>query len=289
MNDISKKVITTHQNPDLDAIGSIWLLQRFDKSNYDNSSVTFVPAGEKISLKQLKDLKLDITQITHVDTGGSEFDDHANNTGNSSAVLVFNYLKRQNPSLVEDKALGKVVGFIDKTDHFESYFWPEPTHDRYYFMLEHILNGYKLGGYGDDHDLVRLGITCLDGAYTIIKIYLEAEEEIKKGTIFNTKHGQALAVECSNDAVIKLAQKMGYTIVVRKDPELGNLRIKAAPLPQIDLTPVWAKIQKRDTIGSWYFHPGKHMLINGSKKNTDQKPSPLTLTEATEIIKTTLK
>jgi hypothetical protein len=281
-----KKVIVTHQNPDLDAIGAVWLLKRFDKQIYEQAEVTFVPAGNKISNQQLGDLEASMEEVTHVDTGDTDFDHHdESRTKDSASSLVLDYLKKKYKDLTDNPALSRIVSFINKTDQFESYFWPEPTNDRYIFNLEQILNGFKLGGHGDDHETVRLGIECLDGAYSMMKIIVEAEAEVKKGVEFESRWGSALGLLSSNDSTIKLAQKMGYNVVVRKDPEVGNVRIKAAPLPDIDLTSVYQKIIKLDQVGTWYFHPGKHMLINGSRKHQGQTPSPLTLEKTIEIIK----
>lgn len=281
-----KKLLVTHQNPDMDAIGGVWLLKRFDKKTYGEALVTFVPAGNQVDEEQLVALKVSLEETTHVDTGGVDFDHHdEKGVGQSAVGMILDYLHETYPELKKDEALSRMVAFIHKTDLFESYFWPEVTNDRYMFMLEDILNGFKLGGYGDDHDLLRLGSECLDGVYSIMKIRVEAEAELKAGLPFTTKFGKAIALTTSNDAVIKLGQKMGYTIVVRKDPNMGNIRIKAAPLSEIDLTPIYAAIVARDSVGTWYFHPGKHMLLNGSRKHMGQKASPLALDEVVEIIK----
>ena len=47
---------------------------------------------------------------------------------------------------------------------------------------------------------------------------------------------------------------------------------------------MYESIIKTDKEGSWFFHPGKHMLLNGSRKNLGQKPSPLSLKEVIKII-----
>lgn len=278
-------VIVTHLNPDVDAIGSVWLLKRFDKENYKLAKVVFVPAGEKLSVVETTSLGVSESEVVHVDTGGGEFDHHDEEGVNTCAARkVHEYLIQKYPDLASDEALQKVVAFINGTDHFESYFWPEPNHDRYVFGIENILNGFKLGGHGDDSDLVALGLDCFDGAYTTFKILIEAQKEISKGVEFDSVFGKGIGIESSNDAVMKQAQKMGYAVVVRKDVELGNVRIKAAPLPEIDLTRVYKKITSIDKEGSWYFHPGKHMLLNGSRKNLGQKASPLSLKQVIEIV-----
>lgn len=279
-------VIVTHQNPDVDAIGSTWLLKRFDKELYRASKLVFVPAGSRATNEEIQSYGVNPNDVVHVDTGGGMFDHHdEEGVGTSATKKVYEYLKEKFPDLKNDKALMRVVKFANGTDHFESYFWPEPNHDRYVFGMEQILNGFKLGGHGDDTDLVALGLDMFDGAYSMMKLLVEAEEEVKKGEEFEYTHGKAIAIESSNDAVMKLAQKMGYTVVIRRDPELGNIRIKAAPLPEIDLTYVYEKILKLDAQGTWYFHPGKHMLLNGSRKHLGQKPTPLSLEQVVEIVK----
>ena len=281
-----QKLLVTHQNPDLDAIGSIWLWKRFDIEHFEDALVYFVPAGSRIDVTQVKKLYIHEDDVVHVDTGGGPFDHHDDPGAQGSAtLLVYNFLRQKYHELNGNKVLEKMVQFINGTDHFEAYFWPEPNHFRYNFMLEQILNGYKLGGQGQDRELLEFGLVCLDSVYSISHINEEAEREITDGVEFESKFGKSIGLLTSNDAAIKIAQKMGYQLVIRKDPDLGNIRIKAAPLEEIDLTPIWNMIRSRDTTGSWYFHPGKHMLLNGSKKNLGQKASPLTLEEVIDLIK----
>ena len=118
----------------------------------------------------------------------------------------------------------------------------------------------------------------------MLKILAEAETEIAKATVFESDFGKALAIESSNDAVMKVAQKMGYRVVVRRDPQYGSIRIKAVPEPDIDLTDVYTKIMALDKTGTWYFHAGKHMLLNGSSKNMKHTATPLSLQTIIELL-----
>src|SRR4030042_2683967 len=115
---------------------------------------------------------------------------------------------------------------------------------------------------------------------------IKAEEEIETlGTGFETKWGRALSIENSNDEVVKQAQKQGYQLVVRKDKEKGHVRIKGVPEKGIDLSKVYELIKVKDTLGTWYLHPSQTMLLNGSSRNEKHVPTPLTLEEVVEIIK----
>ncbi|MFC1653307.1 chromate resistance protein ChrB domain-containing protein [Patescibacteria group bacterium] len=283
---MTESLIVTHQNPDVDAIGSAWLLKRFDKELYRSAKMAFVPSGERITNEEVESYAINLSDVVHVDTGGGEFDHHdEEGVGSSASKKVYEYLCGKFPDLKKNKALKRVVEFANDTDQFSSYFWPDPANDRYVFGIEQMLNGFKLGGHGGDSDLVAFGMDCFDGAYSMLNILVEAEKEIKEGTEFECKWGKSIGLLSSNDATIKLAQKMGYNVVVRKDTDLGNIRIKAAPLPEIDLAPIYEQVMKLDKEGTWYFHPGKHMLLNGSRKHLGQKPSGLSLEKMIEIIK----
>jgi len=71
---------------------------------------------------------------------------------------------------------------------------------------------------------------CLDALLHDFENRVWAEREIaEKGVEFKTKWGKGLGIETVNDTVIKLAQKMGYAVVIRKDPRKGFVRVKARP------------------------------------------------------------
>jgi len=77
--------------------------------------------------------------------------------------------------------------------------------------------------------------------------------------------------------VIHQAQKRGYTVVIRKDPKKGYVRIKSLPKDEIDLTPVYEMLKMKDPDATWFLHASRHMVLNGSAKNPDMKPSKQTL------------
>jgi hypothetical protein len=118
-----------------------------------------------------------------------------------------------------------------------------------------------------------------------------AEKEIKeKGIEFNTKWGKGLGLESLNDSVVKLAQLMGYVVVIRKDPRKGYLRIKAKPNKNdqekgVDLTLACEKLSKMDPQATWFLHVSKKMLLNGSTKNPKMKPTKLSLNDIIGVLK----
>ena len=94
-----------------------------------------------------------------------------------------------------------------------------------------------------------------------------------------------MALLTRNDDTIKVAQKQGYLLVVRKDPKLGHVRIKARPDAPFNLDELMKKILTTDRKGTWFYHGSGKMLLNGSLKNPTQVPSPLSLEQLIVLIK----
>ena len=281
-------LIVTHHAPDLDAVTSVWLLKRFDAHKFANAPVTFVNPGETISDQELARFE-NISEVVHVDTGLGEFDHHQPERAKlpiCAASLVMEHLVNKHPDLSRDSALISLVNFVNEIDHFGEIFWPEADSDRYAFMVHELIKGVEAQKDHDDLKQLEFGMQCLNSAYAVLKDLHKARKIVqKKGIAFTFKSGQAMAVETRNDAVIKLAQKMGYTLVVRKDEEEGHVRIKARPDSDIDLKALYEKIKQVDKKGTWFYHHSGKMLLNGSSKHRDQVPTELSLTEIVKMIK----
>lgn len=286
------KLLVTHFAPDLDAISSVWMLRRFDERNYASAKLAFVNPGETIDLRSATDLGFSPEDITHTDTGLGTFDHHQPERGTKricATSLVYDYICDLHPEYKEDKALAYMSEYVTAIDHFEENAWHGADDFKFQFMLQNIIEGLRLVGLHDDEAMCHFGFTSLDGVYAALKEQIGAGEAIEeKGRLFETKWGRALAIESANDETIKLGQKQGYVLVVRKDPGRGNIRIKAVPDKGIDLSEVAKMIKEKDRVGTWYFHPGKTMLLNGSSKTNNQVPSPLSLDEVVNIIKQTV-
>ncbi len=265
------------------------MLKRFDERTYADAKLAFVNPGETIDLRSAADSGFSPEDVTHVDTGLGIFDHHQSERGMKrvcATSLVYDYICTIHPEYTHDKALSYVSEYVTAIDHFEENWWEHADDLKNKFLLQNILDGVKLVGMHDDEALTHFGLTCFDGVYAALKEQIGAQEAIEeKGKMFVTKWGNALAIESANDEVIKLAQMQGFVMVIRKDPGRGNIRIKAVPGKDIDLTEVAQAIKKADTVGTWYFHPAKTMLLNGSSKSNSQLPSPLSLDETVSLVK----
>ena len=153
------------------------------------------------------------------------------------------------------------------------------------------MDGLKLQKQDQDLFYVTFGMECLDAILHNFENRIWAEKEIAhNGLEFTSSFGKGMGFETINDSVLRLAQKMGYVVVVRKDPRKGYARIKARPPKErgdksIDLTLAYEKLKKMDPEATWYLHVSKRMLLNGTTKNPDMRPTTLTLGEIIYVLK----
>lgn len=291
------RIIVTHDSPDLDGGTSIWLIKRF-LPGWENATVKYVPAGERLnssrppSLSVIEKTKED--EIIHVDTGMGALDHHQ--TGDEdmcAASLTWDYVKMQSSEfrVQNDKvdkrieAIDRIVKVITDIDHFRETFWPEPAADFHEFSFVNILEGLKVQKPGQNDVYLEFILGALDALLHEFENRIWAEEEIKKGIEFETSKGKGIGLETLNDQSVKLSQKLGFAIAVRKDPRKGYVRIKARPDSKIDLTRTYEQLKKMDPAATWFLHASKKMLLNGSVKNPKMKPSVLSLDQLIEVLK----
>lgn len=271
------KTIITHIGPDLDAIGAVWQVKTFFPG-WEEASVGFVPAG-----KTLNNLPPDDNpEILHVDTGFGKFDHHQSDADTCASRLVYEEIAKTKT----DAALDRLTHMVNEIDHFREVFFPNPTSDFWDLSLIAQIDGWRLLYTDDPLKIISLGMESLDGVYKTFQNKVWAEKEIKeKGIEFTTKWGKALGVETTNDEAVHLGQKMGYVLVVRKDEKKGYLRIKALPKDEIDLTPLYETLKSGEPDATWFLHASHKMVLNGSSKNPEFRPSKKSLTEVIDIIK----
>ena len=177
---------------------------------------------------------------------------------------------------------------MNDVDHFREVFFPNPTADYWDFGLVTQIDGWRLIYSDNPIKIVELGFQSLDGIYKTFQNKVWAEREIKeKGVEFQTQWGKGIGVETTNDEVVHLAQKMGYVIAVRKDPKKGYLRIKSLPKDEIDLEKLYNKLKSSEPTATWFLHASHHMVLNGSSKNPDMRPTGKTLHQIIDVIKNT--
>lgn len=272
------KTIVTHIGPDLDAITSIWLAKTFLPA-WEEASLAFVPAGSTLGGKPPDDNP----EIMHVDTGFGRFDHHQSNADTCASILVYEETKKTRGV---DGALERLVAVVNEIDHFREVFFPNPTSDVWDLSLVNQIDGWRLIYPDNPLIYVDLAMKGLDAIYKTFQNKVWAEKELKeKGIEFETKWGKGVGVETTNDEVVHLAQKMGYAVAVRKDPKKGYLRIKTLPKDDIDLESVYNGLKSEEPEATWFLHASHHMVLNGSSKNPQMKPTKKSLAEIIDVLR----
>lgn len=279
------KTIVTHMAPDVDAAVSVWLIKRF-LLEWENAEVDFVPAGKTLH-NEIVDSNPD---ILHVDTGMGKLDHHQTDEDTCAARRTWDFIKKQKTKRkkqeLEDEAMERLIDVVNDIDHFREVYLPNPTADFYDFGLVATLDGLRLIYSDANQKIIDFSLVALDGIYKSFQNKIWAEAELKdKGIAFDTKWGKGLGIETINDEVVRLAQKKGYALAVRKDPKKGFVRIKALPESKVDLTSCYNIYRKKDADATWYLHASRKMVLNGSYKNPESKPTKLTLREIIEVLK----
>ena len=297
------KIIVTHMSPDWDAITSVWLLKKYF-AGWQDAAVEFVPAGQRFRNQEVKVQnhgenpiqKIGNDEVIHVDTGLTPLDHHQTQDKTvCGASLTWDFVlsefKEANDRITPEhkEAISRIVRLVVDIDHFGEVFWPDAAADRYEFSLIGVLEGFKYERPDKNQECMEFGITCLNALVAEFENRIWAEKEIEeKGIPFETSKGRGMGFETLNDTVLKLAQKMGYVLVVRKDPRKGYVRIKTLPTKEgekgIDLTNVYEQLKKMDPEATWFLHISKKMLLNGTPKNPKMVPTKLSLSQIIKVL-----
>jgi len=298
------KIIVTHASPDWDAITSVWLIKKY-LPGWQDAAVQFVPAGERCKGANVQSIdaieRIGGDEVIHVDTGLGPLDHHQTASDQvCGASLTWDFvrgeLEKQGEKLTDEhrEAVTRIVRVVVAIDHFKEVFWPDAVADYQEFSLFGILEGLKYEKPDADAYFVDFGMLCLNFVLADFENRIWAEKEIKeKGIQFETRYGKGLGFETLNDTVLKLSQKMGYILVVRKDPRKGYVRIKALPEEKqetrskkqgVDLTLIYEQLKKIDPDATWFLHVSKKMLLNGSPKNPKMRATKLSLSEIIKVL-----
>jgi len=276
--------IVTHMRPDLDACTSLWLVKRF-YPGFAHADFAFVPAG-----KTLNGVEVDLDPtIIHVDTGFGQFDHHQSKERSSAALRIFEYFKTKSilPPLAE-KVLERLVEVVTAIDNFEESSYHNPTADFYDCSIHQLIEGYK-ASHKEDEKVVQYAFDGLESFFTILKHKVRAETDIAEGVDFTIGKLTCLGLLTRNEEAMTLAQKQGFALVIRKDPKTQRARIKVRPDVPLTLEKVYDAICKKDPSGYWFFHKSGKMVLNGSSKNPDSKPTTLTLQELIQLTSLSLR
>ncbi len=281
-----KKTIVTHQHPDFDACASVWLVSKYIPG-FSTADIEFVPAGKTLP-GEIADYN---NNVIHVDTGFGKFDHHHLEEKTSAAERIYNYLIENKLIKNKDKeALSRLVDLVTFIDNFQEIHLENPDADYHDMCLYELIEGLNLIE-PNDHKVLEFALLGIDAFFTVLKQKVKAEAEMKLGKEIKINGYKTLVIETSVEQAVRIAQKQGFELVVRKDKKSGRIRIKARPDSSINLKKAYEKVVSCDPEGSknWFFHKSGKMLLNGSSKNPTIKPTTLSLESVVNLLKESLK
>lgn len=275
-------MIVTHIHPDLDAIMAAWLLVRFNQPQYGDAKFEFVPAPTTY-----KNLPPDNDpSVVHVDVGAGKFDHHKNGGFSTCAAkLVWEELLAEKLISPEDQPLKEMVAIALEVDTFADCYWPGTDNPRMALMLHEIIPALHRLQTHDNEAVLRMVFVYLDGVYQRLKDWEKGREAVNGGDEFESAWGKGIVVRTSADDVSKVAQKMGYEIVIMEDTKHGYLKVKTAPGVKLSLQGLYDKISLRESPERWVYHNSGHMLFSGSDKGELKERTQLHLNDLLEMIK----
>ncbi len=273
------KKIITHLSPDLDALTGCWLIKKY-LPGWAKAQIVFTsPPPNQTTVTPVDQ------NCLYVDIGNGQFDHHQTNDYTSASRLIFNYLHQKKfiPAKIA-KPLDRFIDQVTFIDQFQECLLPNPTADFYDLAVHQIIAGLKNLTI-DNQQLTEVSFIILDSLLQVFIKKFHAEKEIKKGIIIRSRFGKVLAIQTNNSDVPHLAQKMGYVMVVKKNPTTGFVGIYARPDSKINLKPLYSQLIRYDSPANWFLHASLKILLNGSAVNPKMKPTNLSFLQLIAFVK----
>lgn len=270
-NQKRRNIFVTHYNPDLDACMGIWLFTHFifPKEKY---ILRFVPMGGKLSFKEVR--KKD--NVIYIDTSGGKYDHH--HTGD---YVCATSLVMEDFTLGKDPAIKRMVEYALAVDHGK--ISSVNVND---FDLVNTIEGLNRLYFNNPEFVVNIIMSCLDGIYTNMKQLIEAEKELERAVVFDTKWGKGAGIVSSNPKIRHLAHRNGLKIFLHINPIHGYRGFSAPGGSNVDFNDLYERIKGAEPEADWFLHSSKELLLCGSAKARDRKLSSLSLEDMIEIVKT---
>lgn len=267
------KTLVTHINPHLDDITGIWLLKKFDPS-FSDATVEFISASHDKAANEETEDKI------FVGTGGGKFDEHKEGLDTCAGSLVFEYLKINN-LLPQDevliKALEELVIWNKLIDTGKA-----PASEFSQFSIQAIIRP-KDSKNETSLKAVELGSEILDRLLEVLKTKVSASKDWESRVEFETKFGKTIAIK-SPFVDRGFCKQKGGDLFLIYDSKYPSVQF-FTPSFEIDLEPIYNKLEKVDGAADWFLHQSHHMVICGSGSAPDSKPTKLSFEELIELLK----
>lgn len=301
--------IFTHQQPDLDAALSVWLLKRYGEERYPGISqvpVIFCSAGELPEGRSPESWEEEGWLV--VDLAGGRLDNHTRADGRPAlSQECASTLVARDLGVAERAELRKILQFSSQQDlEGRSIASKDPIDHA--VALPNIIRGLNLFHKGEDARTLEVIHSILDGILAGEMEWVLAVAEVKKAHAETVASARLIACEGDSQALGKAARRRGADIVVQRHRPSGQAAItlqrqgvlaewdlgrtaiylrageavaedgglKAQPFGEDDLSGV-------GMVRGWFLHTSRKILNKGSPKAPTVPPSLLTLPEMANL------
>jgi len=260
------KTLVTHHRPHLDDICGFWLFMRYIPE-FADAQFDFISTDHKGNPSE------DTEDRIHIGVGRGQFDEHKGDVGDCATSLVFKHI-REHVDLEPrtERALDKIVQWVllEDTGRLTKI-------DQRDFTVPIILKGEYERTKRDSGAVVELGLKMLDALLPGQLNQVRVEEDWETRTEFDSRFGRAVALESDASGIDSFAYKKGIPLVVQINAGSRYHGIRADAGSDIDLTPVYDELMRREPDVGWYLHHSKKMLLCGGDLSPEVKPSSMAL------------
>jgi hypothetical protein len=267
------KILITHINPHLDDICAIWLFKKYH-ARFKDAKIEFISASRNLAAKEENENKI------FLGTGGGRFDEHKEGMETCAGSLVYDFLKAEG-FIPEDeclqKALERLVEWNKLVDTGRA-----PASEFSEFSVQSFIRT-KDSNIESSLKSVALGEEILNRTLSVLKRKEHAEKDWQGRVEFESSFGKSYAIISENIDREFCREKDGRLFLMYH-PRHNAVQF-FTPSFQIDLEPLYKKLQKTDPEAPWFLHQGHHMVICGSASAPEGKPTRVSFEELIEIAK----
>ena len=212
-------MIITHTAPDMDAIASCWLLQRF--GGLATHEVVFVNTGNPDpALLDLADAVVDTGKI--YDPATNRFDHHQDAKLKSATYLVADTLRTRGG---HDKALGEIWPLIVLIDEGDRGIWSSGSSQSRVHGLHAIFSGGLPSGMSD-LGMLAWGYQLLDSLFTTYQRRAEGRAALAGHLVYESDDGYLFAIKDAPRSATSAAFERGARLVVFVDTTSNAIGIQ---------------------------------------------------------------
>lgn len=267
------KILVTHINPHLDDIAAIWLFKKF-YPEFKDANLEFISAHE--GNQGLSDT----TEKVHFGVGRGKFDEHKGDLEDCATSLVWKEIKSSNLAPKDEVELKSYEELVEWSRLIDLGQMPVQQFDE--FSVPSFIRPHETTA-ETSKEAVMLGEKILDRILSVLKRKQKAQKDWEKRKEFQTSFGKSYAV-FSQYINRDFCQRQPGKLFLMYNPQYKSVQFYT-PVREIDLTPLFTKLQQFDPEASWYLHHSKHFILCGAGSDPKFTPTKLSFEELIEVAK----